>query len=119
MDAVTELWLDSSPHDIVTFLDREDEICESATTENFQLIENSPAIDSGIDIGPYLNEVISLFPDFDFSRDKNGIKRPQGEGWDLGAFEYCNGACTEITNSLYWPMFLPAVHVKSSELKYK
>jgi len=45
------------------------------TCNNFKLRANSPLIDSG----KILTEV---FDDF------NGIKRPEGSGWDIGAFEY-------------------------------
>lgn len=46
---------------------------------NFQLQAGSPAIDAGINTG--------------FSRDKNQVSRPQGTGYDMGAYEFI-GATT-------------------------
>lgn len=45
---------------------------------NFMLEQNSPAIDIGCTIT-------------DFSYDINGIQRPQGDRWDVGAYEFLQG----------------------------
>ena len=44
---------------------------------------NSPAIDNGTGIG------------ISFSNDFRGTERPQGAGWDIGAFEYTSGSGTQ------------------------
>jgi len=52
---------------------------------NWHPLEDSPAIDSGVDV---LSELpVSVFPEFDFSLDFEGISRPQYDGWDRGAYE--------------------------------
>ena len=43
---------------------------------NFHIQNSSVAIDSGSDMSSYL------------SNDKDGISRPQGSAWDIGAYEY-------------------------------
>jgi hypothetical protein len=43
---------------------------------NFRPLEGSPVIDAGIDLSSY------------FTTDKDGVSRPQGLAWDLGAYEY-------------------------------
>ena len=54
------------------------------TSEGFYLNANSPAIDAGTAISsPYNIDVL-------------GVSRPQGNGWDIGAFEY-TGAIVDIT----------------------
>ncbi|MCS7181270.1 MAG: right-handed parallel beta-helix repeat-containing protein [bacterium] len=44
--------------------------------KDYQLKENSPAIDSGMD----LSEI--------FTTDMDGIKRPKGKKWDIGPYEF-------------------------------
>jgi hypothetical protein len=46
---------------------------------NFTLQENSPCVDAGINLGSPYNV------------DKNGTSRPQGNGWDIGAYEMVFG----------------------------
>ena len=46
---------------------------------NFHLQRNSPAIDAGSNRNA---------PDFDF----DGVRRPQGKAWDIGAYEYVSPA---------------------------
>ncbi len=48
---------------------------ELSSTVELTLLETSPAIDSGIDLQGIV--------DYDFA----GISRPQGNGWDIGAYE--------------------------------
>jgi hypothetical protein len=43
--------------------------------ENFHILPGSAAIDKGIPLS-------------DVSHDKDGVKRPQGTAFDLGAFEF-------------------------------
>ena len=47
----------------------------NAANLDFRLQSTSVLIDKGITISPAFN-------------DKNGITRPQGTAWDIGAFEY-------------------------------
>ena len=62
-------WSDSSlppPSDMLPFVN---------LTENFQLTMDSPAIDAGVVITG-------------FNSDIEGTLRPQGKGWDIGAYEF-------------------------------
>jgi len=57
---------------------------------NYHLQASSPAIDSGINLSSYCTGV----PELCF--DKDGIPRPQGSAWDIGAYEYCeSGNCSK------------------------
>ncbi len=56
----------------------EDPLLRDLVDYDFRLLNGSPAIDSGV----------NLFPPF--NKDKNGITRPQNNGYDLGAFEFTN-----------------------------
>jgi hypothetical protein len=49
------------------------------SNRDFSLQANSPAIDAGVDVGSPYNV------------DKNGAQRPQGGGWDMGAYENYSG----------------------------
>jgi hypothetical protein len=51
-----------------------------AANNDFHLGPDSPAIDRG-EARP------------DVTADHDGTVRPQGAGWDIGAYEYCAGAC--------------------------
>ena len=49
---------------------------------DYTLQSSSPAKDAGVSLSSYL------------STDKNGISRPQGSAWDIGAYEYVQGRDT-------------------------
>ncbi len=61
---------------------------------NFQLCENSPAIDAGIDVRTYLHP--EYFPGVDLSKDLNGNRRWNGSRVDIGAYEYSSGNHQEV-----------------------
>ena len=50
------------------------------TNADYRLQPNSPAKDAGIPIQGWEN-----------AKDKDGFPRPQGSGWDIGAYEYKRG----------------------------
>lgn len=50
--------------------------CLAPELNNFNLFYGSPAINSGVDLSEY------------FTTDFSGVSRPQGSGWDIGAFEF-------------------------------
>ena len=52
-----------------------DPLFVNASNGNFELRENSPAIDAGVDLG------------YPYNRDKDGVSRPQGNRWDMGVYE--------------------------------
>jgi len=52
------------------------------------LSSNSPAIDAGTAL------------DLSFSMAKNGIVRPSGNGWDVGAYEYLFGNTDDISSNV-------------------
>ncbi|MDH5811890.1 MAG: right-handed parallel beta-helix repeat-containing protein [Candidatus Verstraetearchaeota archaeon] len=46
----------------------------------------SAAIDAGVNAISFLPT--SVFPIYDFNKDLEGVYRPQGSAWDIGAYEY-------------------------------
>ncbi len=66
----------------------------------FTIHSSSPLIDAGLDLGTTFNV------------DKNGSTRPQGNGWDIGAFEFANGTINDITP----PQVVSASLVNSTKL---
>ena len=58
---------------------RVDPLFDDLANGVFSLQAGSPAIDAGIDLGPEFNSSI------------NGVTRPQGSAWDIGAYEMVTG----------------------------
>jgi len=57
-------------------IDGIDPLFVDVSNGNFSIQSISPAIDAGVDLGsPY-------------KQDKNAVSRPQGSGWDIGAYEF-------------------------------
>ena len=57
---------------------------------SFRLISSSPAIDAG-------------FPLTEVTNDFDGVSRPQGAGWDIGAYEYHGSDTTAPSVSITSP----------------
>jgi hypothetical protein len=57
-----------------------------AAAGNFDLFEDSVAVDAGSDVLALMPT--STFPDYDFTLGIRGVPRPQGAAWDIGAYEY-------------------------------
>jgi hypothetical protein len=51
----------------------DDPLFEDAANGNYRLAENSPCVDAGTDV--------------DLNVDRDGVGRPQGDGYDMGAYE--------------------------------
>jgi len=65
----------------------------SLSDTNHSLMPKSPAIDAGVDLG--------------LSYDKDGHARPQGQGYDIGAFEYQSGVSVkDIISNVKTSFFL-------------
>jgi hypothetical protein len=71
-------------------------ICQTSTadlvanpsTGGFHLIAGSPAIDKGLDLSVLANLAAGGIA---FNKDFDDVTRPQGSGWDIGAYEYSPG----------------------------
>jgi hypothetical protein len=68
---------------------QQDPMFINESNADFRLLQNSPAIDAGIASDAY-NTFYELFG-IDIKKDIEGRARPQGAGWDIGAFEYGTG----------------------------
>lgn len=58
---------------------------KAAGKHDFRLSEGSPAIDGGVPHPAY--EEFKKRYGIDIQVDHDGVRRPQGKGWDMGAFE--------------------------------
>ena len=67
-------------HDLVNV----DPLFVDSANNDFHLSPGSPAID----VGEARPEVTT---------DHDGVARPQGTGWDIGAYESCTGTCPTTT----------------------
>jgi len=84
------LWQNGNPvtiHGTASCIDciEADPLFIDPDNNNFKLSESSPAIDTGIESDVYA-EFESLYR-IDIRVDFDGNPRPQGTGWDIGAFE--------------------------------
>jgi hypothetical protein len=63
---------------------------DASNPSAFQLSTGSPAIDAGMTVPAY--------------RDLTGnVTRPQGSGWDIGAFEFAQGVAPSVTPAILTP----------------
>lgn len=65
-----------------------DPVFNDSVDNNFHLKSDSPAINTGM-----VHSVYDIFQSrygIDIARDVDDVIRPQGAGWDLGAFEYAS-----------------------------
>jgi hypothetical protein len=52
---------------------------------NYKPMEGSPAINNGLDLSSFTSQAVFN------NLDRVGVSRPQGLGWDIGAFEFSTG----------------------------
>ncbi len=74
------------PNDIIN--QNPDFVAPAATNGDFHLRPGSPAIDHGVTITS-------------FNTDKDGNSRPQGSGYDIGAYEYVDYADEDVNRDNY------------------
>jgi hypothetical protein len=74
-------WRSQTGNDIASFAATDSDLFADAAAGNLALRTGAPAIDTGEPTGA---------PDVDIA----GTSRPQGAAIDIGAYEYCDGACT-------------------------
>jgi hypothetical protein len=60
----------------------------NGTTNDFHLQAESPAIDAATTPSTYTALFAAKFPGNSIAFDRDGIPRPQGPSWDIGAYEY-------------------------------
>ncbi|MCP4178969.1 MAG: T9SS type A sorting domain-containing protein [bacterium] len=75
-----------------------DLIFEDLANGNYNISENSPAKDAGTNTSSYMP--LSSFGGHVFNQDIAGTLRPQGEGWDIGAYEYNEGDIPENNSDI-------------------
>ncbi len=61
-----------------------------ADNNDFRLQDNSPAIDVGANVNVY--DLFENLFGISIKYDSQGTVRPQGKGWDIGAYEYVSGS---------------------------
>ena len=67
----------SEEQNLVIDMSELDNYFVDAANHDLHLVDDAPAIDAGIDTGP--------------EQDRDGIMRPQGDGMDVGAYEWHDG----------------------------
>lgn len=86
--------------DVVTNTDEcshcvaDDPLFVNASTGDFRPQAASPLVDASVE-----NEVYGIFETLygiNIRKDFNGVSRPQGAGWDIGAYEYFDGGPSPI-----------------------
>jgi hypothetical protein len=73
----------------------------SNLTLDYNLKQNSIAIDSGMDLSATTAELQLKFPEYNFYSDIEGNSRPSGSAWDIGPYEYQSSSMCQLT-SAYW-----------------
>ena len=63
-------------------------------SRDFRLRQGSPAIDRGIDVGQWLQPMMTMVQNYHFECDIIGTTRPQLKAWDIGAYEWFNSSST-------------------------
>jgi uncharacterized repeat protein (TIGR02543 family) len=63
---------------------------QDALSQDFRLLETSPAVDGGTPRGGVIHEFYDLYG-LDISYAIDGEVRPQGSEWDMGAYEFPTG----------------------------